>query len=142
MKMSGWFVAPVVLGAALMLGGCCGGKIADCNKIITSINKNGEEIKKATDEFTASKKAAADVDKFSKTIDKVGDEVKAIDVKDETLKASAKEYHDMLEKLAKAAKDVNSTNPTVQAKALADLNSIDATETQIINKINGYCGAK
>ena len=77
MKMSGWFVAPVVLGAALMLGGCCGGKIADCNKIITKINKNGEETKKATDEFTASKKAAADDDKFSKTIDKVGDEVKA-----------------------------------------------------------------
>ena len=75
-------------------------------------------------------------------MDSVGDEIKAIDVKDETLKKSAKDYHDMLEKLAKAAKDVNSTNPTVQPNAIKELNSIDATETKIIGEINGYCGAK
>lgn len=138
----GWIVAPVLLGAALMMSGCCGGKIADCNKLITSINKHGEVIKKATDDYTASKKTPADLDKFTKSIDKVGDEIKALELKDETLKTSAKEYHDMLEKLTKAAKDANSSNPTVATKGLADLNSIDASETQIINKVNGYCGAK
>lgn len=142
MKMAGWLVAPLALGVVIALGGCCGSKIADCNKVITSINKNGDIIKKATDEFTSSKKTAADVEKFSKTVDAVGDEIKAIDVKDETLKKSAKDYHDMLEKLAKAAKDVNSTNPTVQSNAIKELNSIDATETKIIGEINGYCGAK
>jgi len=132
-----------VVGVGLVAGalGSRGGKVADCNKAITALNRNGETIKTATDEFTGSKKTSVDVDRFSTTIGKAGDEVRDLDIKDQTLRRATNDYHDMLDKLAGAAKDVNSTNRAVQAKALADLNSIDRTEAQIIGRINSYCGA-
>ncbi|MBI5533130.1 MAG: hypothetical protein HY898_10460 [Deltaproteobacteria bacterium] len=135
-------LVPFVLGAALLLGGCCGSKIAECNKLIESINRNGQVITKALDKFSASKKTKADAEELGKKLDTVGDEIKAIELKDETLKSSAKEYHDMLDKLSKAAKDATATDAKTQAKALEELEQVTKTEDTIVNKVNSYCGAK
>jgi uncharacterized coiled-coil DUF342 family protein len=138
----GYVLAPVVLGASLLLGGCCGSKIAECNKLIESINKNGQVITKSLDKFGSSKKTKADADELGKTLEGIGDEIKAIELKDETLKASAKEYHDMLEKLSKAAKNATSSDAAAQKKALEELEQVTKTEDTVVNKVNTYCGAK
>ena len=111
----GMALVPFVVGAALLVSGCCGSKIAECNKLIESINKNGQTITKALDKFGSSKKTKADADELGKKLDTIGDEIKAIELKDETLKASAKDYHDMLDKLSKAAKDATATDAKTQA---------------------------
>jgi len=138
----GMTLASVVLGSALLMGGCCGNKIAECNKLIESINKNGQTITKSLDKFGSSKKTKADADELGKKLDAIGDEIKGIELKDETLKASAKDYHDMLDKLSKAAKDATSSDAKVQAKALEELEQVTKTEDTIVNKVNSYCGAK
>jgi hypothetical protein len=137
----GMLMTTVVLGTALLLGGCCGSKIAECNKLIESINKNGQVITKSLDKFGSSKKTKADAEDLAKTLDGIGDEIKAIELKDETLKASAKDYHDMLEKLSKAAKDATATDAATQKKAMEDLDQITKSEDKIVNKVNTYCGA-
>ena len=142
MKIHLGVLGPVVLGTALLVSGCCGNKIAECNKVIDSINKNGQVITKALDKFSSSKKTKADADTLAKALDGVADEIKAIELKDETLKSSTKEYHDMLDKLSKAAKDATSNDEQVQNKALEQLDQVTKTEDQIVNKINSYCGAK
>jgi hypothetical protein len=131
----------LLLVGALGMSGCCGSKIAECNKLIESINKNGAVITKSLDKFSASKKTAADATELGKTLDTVGDEIKGIELKDETLKGAAKDYHDMLDKLSKAAKDATSSDVATQKKALEDLDKVTKTEDQIVDKVNSYCGA-
>jgi hypothetical protein len=141
MKVHFGLLGSLVLVGALAMGGCCGSKIAECNKLIDSINKNGQVITKSLDKFGASKKTAADAAELGKTLDTVGDEIKGMELKDETLKGAAKDYHDMLDKLAKAAKDATSTDIATQKKALEELDKVTKTEDQIVDKVNGYCGA-
>lgn len=138
---TGLTLASAVLVSALAFGGCCGNKIAECNKLIDSINKNGTVVTKSLDKFGSSKKTKADAEELGKTLDKVADEIKAIELKDETLKGAAKDYHDMLDNLGKAAKDATSSDVAVQKKALDDLEKVTKTEDQIVDKVNSYCGA-
>lgn len=145
MSMTSWFVrllGPIAVACVLLATGCCSGRIAECNKLIGVINKNTEVIKKATEKLNSSKKTTADINEFAKNMDQVGDEVKAVDVKDETLKGHAKEYHDMLEKLSNAAKNVGSSDPAVQMKAIADFTSVEVQESALIGKVNSYCSGK
>jgi hypothetical protein len=139
---SGWRWGSAMLAGALLLSGCCGSKIAECNKFIGVINKNSETIKKGAEKLNSSKRTGADIVEFAKAIDQAGDEIKAVELKDDALSKFAKDYHDMLERYAAAAKNMNSTDSAVQSKALAELTGIDATEAALVNKINGYCGGK
>jgi len=139
---SDWLLASVMLAGALLLAGCCGSRIAECNKFVGVINKNSEAIKKGADKLNSSKRTPPDIAEFAKSIEQAGDEAKAVELKDETLRGLANQYREMLEKYAAAAKNMNSTEPGAQNKAQAELTSIDATEAALINKVNAYCGGK
>jgi hypothetical protein len=116
-------------------------KTAQCKELIDSINSHGKTVSSALDKFGASKKKKADSDALAATLDTAADEVKALDLPDATLKSSALEYHNMLDKLASAAKDANSPVPSKQKKALDDLDTVIKTESKIVDKVNLYCGA-
>jgi len=152
----------VLVLAALSVAGCCKGKssstdsspisiptptvttkskTAQCKEIIDSINSHGKTVSGALDKFGASKKTKTDADTLAKTLDTAADEVKALDLPDATLKGAAQDYHDMLDKLAKAARDANNPSPAKQKKALDDLDQVIKTESKIVDRVNIHCGA-
>jgi hypothetical protein len=139
---SGWLLATALLAGALLLAGCCGSKIGECNKFVGVVNKNSDAIKKGADKLNSSKRAPTDIAEFAKAIEQAGEEAKAVELKDEILSGLAKEYREMLEKYAAAAKNMNSTEPGAQNKAQSELTGIDSTEAALINKLNSYCGGK
>jgi hypothetical protein len=112
----------------------------ECSKLIGSINRNGQLITKALDKFGASKKTKADADELGRTLDPIGRETVGINLKDPTLKESAKGYRDMLVDLAKAAKEATAGDAATKRRAIEQLERVTRTEDAIVNKINGYCG--
>jgi hypothetical protein len=153
--------------AALGVAGCCGGKkkstsstesttspisvpvpvepkkskLDECKELIAAINKNGKLVSTALDKFGVTKKKKADADELAATLDTCADEVKDLELKDPVLRVSAKQYHDMLDNLSKAAKDANSPVAAKRTRALKDLEQIVKTEDKIVERINTHCGA-
>ncbi|MBI5533054.1 MAG: hypothetical protein HY898_10080 [Deltaproteobacteria bacterium] len=152
----------VLVLAALGVVGCCKGKssssessplstttpisstkskTAQCKEMIDAINTKGKTVSNALDKFGNSKKTKADSDALAATLDTAADQVKALDLPDPTLKSAAIEYHNMLDKLATAAKDANSPVTSKRTKALNDLDTVIKTESTIVDKVNIHCGA-
>jgi uncharacterized protein (DUF3084 family) len=142
----GWVLGAAALGLAIGAGGCCAGKIQECNKLIAQINATGDQIEKASAKLTASKNDKNAIEDFAKTLEKGADDIKAVEVKDEALKGYSKEYHDMLDKTAKALRDMQKAvaagDQAAAAKADAEVNKLNSTESALVAKVNGYCGGK
>jgi len=114
--------------------------LAGCSRLIKSIDGDGAAIKAATEEFTASGKTRDDAARFAERIRGLASALEAIPLFNETLKSFAARYRELLEKLASAALLV--TGPEdVRARAIEELNSVDAMETRILDELNDYCVA-
>ena len=134
----------MVLSSFVGLTACCGGKVAECNKLIGVINNNAEAIKTAGDKLNqASGNDLKALDDAASTLDKAAADIKTVELKDETLKSFSKEYEGMftegataLRDAAKAAKgnDLGALN-----KATAEISKMGSTEAALVSKVNGYC---
>lgn len=127
---------------ALPLGGCGMGKIAECNKFIEAANGAQEAMRKATSKVQASDNPA-DIESVAQAMEKAGKDISGVELKDEKLKGYQKDYKDMLDKGAKACREmvaaVKSKNLGAMKKAQTDLGAIGPQETKIVGDINGYC---
>lgn len=128
--------------AALPLGGCGMGKIAECNKFIEAANGAQEAMRKATSKVQASDDPA-NIESVAQAMDKAGKDITAVPLKDDKLKSYQRDYKDMLDKGAKACREMvaasRSKNLGTMKKAQRDLGAIGPQETKIVGDINGYC---
>lgn len=138
----------VVLGFATLglLAAGCGGKVAECNKLVSVINSNAEAVKTATTKMDTSKGDPKPFEELAGAMDKAADSIKGVPLKNEELKKLAKEYEEMMRNGAKdarsmvtaaAANDVAGLN-----KAMGEMGKIETAEAQLINKLNTFCLAK
>jgi predicted nucleic acid-binding Zn-ribbon protein len=127
---------------ALPLGGCGMGKIAECNKFIEAANGAQEAMRKATSKVQASDDPG-DIESVAQAMEKAGKDIVAVDVKDEKLRGYQKDYKDMLDKGAKACREMvaaaKTKNLGAMKKAQTDLGAVGPQETKIVGDINGYC---
>ncbi len=127
---------------ALPLSACGMGKVAECNSFIEAANGAQEAMRKATSKVQASDNPA-DIESVAQAMEKAGKDITAIELKDDKLKAYQKDYKEMLDKGAKACRDMvgaaKSKNLGAMKKAQTDLGAIGPQETKIVGDINGYC---
>ena len=132
----------LLIVAAQPLGGCGLGKIADCNKFIEAANGAQEAMRKATSKVQASDNPA-DIESVAQAMEKTGKDISAIELKDDKLKGFQRDYKSMLDKGAKACREMvaaaKSKNLGAMKKAQTDLGAIGPQETKIVSDINGYC---
>jgi len=133
----------LALLGALAVPGCCGGKVQECNKLITVINKNGESIKTATAKMNAAKEDTKAIEEVAATMEKAADDIKAVEVKDQELTKFSKEYEEMLRNGARAARDMvkaaNANDLPGLTKAMGEISKVETTEANLVNKVNQYC---
>lgn len=138
-----WAAGMLAIVGALALPGCCGGKVQECNKLITVINKNGESIKTATAKMNAAKEDTKAIEEVASTMEKAADDIKAVEVNDEELKKFSKEYEEMLRNGAKAARDMvkaaNANDLPGITKAMGEISKVETTEAKLVNEVNQYC---
>ncbi|HNS95671.1 MAG TPA: hypothetical protein PLJ27_10190 [Polyangiaceae bacterium] len=131
------------LVGCLTLAGCCGGKVQDCNKLVTVINKNGESIKAATAKMNAAKEDTKAIEEVASTMETAANDIKVVEIKDEELKKMAVEYEEMLRTGAKAARDMvkaaNENDLPGLTKAMGEISKVETTEANLVNKVNQYC---
>ena len=132
----------LLLLTALPLGGCGMGKMADCNKFIDAANGAQEAVRKATSKAQASDNPV-DTESVAQAMEKASKEISAVEMKDEKLRGFQKDYKEMLDKGAKACRDLasaaKSKNLGAITRAQTDLGAIGPQETKIAGDINGYC---
>jgi DNA repair ATPase RecN len=138
-KLSSLFlVAPI--SAALWLGGCGLGKIAECNKLIQGANAQQQTLKSAESKMSGT---PADMETVAVAFDKSSAEIAAIDLKDAKLKSFQKDYQDMLTRASKSCRDLSSAaktkNVAMITKAQAEISSLGGNESKVVNEINSYC---
>jgi hypothetical protein len=135
--------AKIVLACAVALAGCCGGKVTECNKLVAVINSNGEAIKKATDRMNTSKNDTTTIEDLAKAMDQAANEIKAVDVKDDTLAGYRQEYFTMLDSGAKSARSMVSAakknDSAALNKAMADISAVEGAESTLVTRVNTYC---
>ncbi|MCU0690217.1 MAG: hypothetical protein MUF54_02325 [Polyangiaceae bacterium] len=133
----------LTLSGALALSGCCGGKIQECNKLITVINTNGEAIKSATAKMNAAKEDTKAIEEVATTMDKAAHDIKSVELQNDDLKKHAAEYEQMLRNGAQAARDMvksasNNDLPGL-TKAMGEISKVETTEAQLVDKVNKFC---
>ena len=138
-----WALGLLAIAGTLALPGCCEGKVQECNKLITVINKNGEAIKSATAKMNEAKEDTKAIEEVATTMEKAADDIKAVEVKDEELNKFSKEYEEMLRNGAKAARDMvkaaNDNDLPALTKAMGEISKVETTEANLVNKVNQYC---
>lgn len=131
----------VIALATASLG--CGGKVKECNKLISVINENGESIKTATAKMNAAKDDTKAIEEMATTMEKAADNIKTVELKDTQLLEFAKEYEEMLRSGAKGARDMvtaaNNNDVAGITKAMGEVGRVETTESLLVNKINKYC---
>jgi methyl-accepting chemotaxis protein len=137
-------LATLVLSSALAMSGCCGGKVAECNKLIGVINNNAEAIKTAGDKLNqASGNDLKALEDAASTLDKAASDIKTVEIKDETLKGFSKEYETMFtdggKALRDAAKAAKGNDLGALTKATTEISKMGSTEAALVSKVNGYC---
>ncbi len=140
--------AKIFMLAIFMLGlSACDAKVKQCNDLIAVMNQAQELSTKATKANRANPDPkdfiaiADDVDKFK---DKIG----AVKLKDEKLKAYAKQYQDLFGGLSKIYREMAKATEA-KDRAAIDKQIKEMQDLKFVEKVNGlndevnkYCGAK
>lgn len=127
--MNRWTLVALLAVSASALG--CGTKAADCNAFVGVVNKNVEDMKKAS---------SGDAKGLAATIKKGNDAAKAVQIKDEGLKPLAKKYTDVWDNGAAALTAVEAaTDEAAAKKALESLEGLEKAESAVVDEINKYC---
>lgn len=124
------FAAGIALAGALMVFGCGEiTKVQECNAVIDTINKNSTAIK----EFDAKK----DLEEQAKKLEDFEKKIGEVKITDAELKKNVEEYRKMVTDMAKLARDLK--DPTKFDELEKRSNDISKTESDLVDKINGYC---
>lgn len=127
--MNRWTLVAALVLSSLASG--CGTKAADCNAFIGVVNKNVEDMKKAS---------AGDAKGLAGTIKKGNEAAKAVQIKDEGLKPLAKKYTDVWDNGAAALTALEGAADEAAAKkAIESLDGLEKAESAVVDEINKYC---
>jgi hypothetical protein len=103
-------------------------KIQECSAVIDAVNKGQDVFKIEPDEKKMDEQAKK-IEDFEKTVGEVK-------VTDPELKKHVDEYRDMVKEMAKVLRDVGKGDVGTVEKRV---DKIVAQESEVVNKINGYC---
>lgn len=103
-------------------------KIQECSAVIDAVNK-GQEVFKIDADEKKMEAQAKKIEEFEKTVGEVK-------VTDPELKKHVDEYREMVKEMAKVLRDVGKGDVGTVEKRV---DKIVEQESQIVNKINGYC---
>ncbi|QSJ17530.1 hypothetical protein JYQ62_01195 [Nostoc sp. UHCC 0702] len=130
---------------ALLFAACGESKVTQCNKIIKVANQAatiGQEISTNSQ----SQKGSKSLTEAAGKIDKIANDMKAVEVKDEKLQGFQggflKLYQDTSKSLRDTAGALDKKNLRAATGFLASLKNSTNQETAIVKEINGYCSGK
>lgn len=124
------FASGLALAGAMMAFGCGEiTKVQECNAVIDTINKNSAAIK----DFDAKK----DLEDQAKKLEEFEKKIGEVKITDGELKKNVEDYRKMVTDMAKLARDLK--DPTKVDELEKRSNDITKTESDLVDKINGYC---
>jgi uncharacterized protein Yka (UPF0111/DUF47 family) len=103
-------------------------KIQECTSVIDAVNK-GQDVFKIDADEKKMEAQAKKIEDFEKTVGEVK-------VTDPELKKHVDEYREMVKEMAKVLRDVGKGDVGTVEKRV---DKIVEQESQVVNKINGYC---
>ncbi|MBH8564022.1 hypothetical protein I8748_17830 [Nostoc sp. CENA67] len=130
---------------AILFTGCGESKVTQCNKIINVANQAatiGQEISTNS----KSEKGSKSLTEAATKIDKIANDMKAVEVKDEKLQGFQGRFLKLYQDSSKALRDTAGALDKKNLKAatgfLATLKNTTNQESAIVKEINGYCSGK
>ncbi|MEM9693632.1 MAG: hypothetical protein AAGA56_13880 [Myxococcota bacterium] len=139
-----------VFAAALMAATSsagCDHKIAQCNRLIDTMNKEQagiQNIKLGGGADAKAEESAEELVKLAEVLDRISGQVKAVELQDEQLVQHQAKYVDMATNLAKTVRDTAKAmeeHDREKAEAGAEaINKFKEPERELVNTINQYCG--
>jgi uncharacterized protein Yka (UPF0111/DUF47 family) len=119
-------LAPVAIASLVGCGEVT--KIQECTAVIDAVNK-GQDVFKIDADEKKMEEQAKKIEDFEKTVGEVK-------ITDPELKKHVDEYRDMVKEMAKVLRDVGKGDVATVEKRV---DKIVEQESQVVNKINGYC---
>ncbi|MCC6558298.1 MAG: hypothetical protein IT372_35605 [Polyangiaceae bacterium] len=138
MRFSALVSVPAVSLALLLVSGC-GSKIAECNKLIETMNAEGSKLSVKGSDAAALKKMADDLDASAKVIG-------AVDIKTPELVKfrddAKKVFTDVAAAARSSAQAVESKDLSKVAGAMKSLSESTQANSKLVSDINSFCQGK
>jgi hypothetical protein len=121
------------LSLALLFAAGCGSKVAECNKLIEVMNKEGTKIASAKPDPANFGKLADDLEAAAKAVGEV-------DVKTPELVKFRDDFKKLYTDVAGAVRAASSGDPAKTMAALKPLADMGTTSKKLTEDINKFCG--
>jgi predicted nucleic acid-binding Zn-ribbon protein len=139
----------VTSAIAILCASCGASKVAQCNSMVKVAN----QAVTVGQEFANSAKNNKDAGAASKAfttaagkIEKLGQEMQALEIKDEKLQGLktrfVKMYQDTNKGLSDTAKAIEAKNAPAMNKALVTIKAGGSQESTLVSEVNSYCSGK
>ena len=118
----------------------CGGKVAQCNKLIEVINGQQQVITDATGKLATAATDPKALGELAAALEKAAGEIEKVELADEKLKAHQGEFAGVFKGAAKTMHEMaKAKDPAAMSAKLGDLTKAMGGLAEITTKINGYC---
>ena len=137
-------VAFGALSLALALLGGCDRRVAQCNRLIDTINDEQPKLAKAVRQGPGQEPTPEALESFAKELDKLITKIKGLHLKDDKVVAYRDSYAMLAEGIATAARKTAASfeDHAEATKAAAELNSFRDREKALVKQINDYCSGR
>ena len=130
--------------ALAIVGICaCDTKVSQCNKLIEIVNKHTTPLAQSIGKLNEFDDNPAVADDFITVVDTADAEIEALDFKDESVAAFAKDYRDLMTEARKLGTGLKEAGDDIPKRndVVSSADAVVKLEDDIVQRVNTYCQA-
>lgn len=126
-----------------LLGTGCDSKVAQCNRLIDTVNKHSPKLAEAVTKLSSAEQTGPAAEEMSAVIKAADEELAGLKFSDEKIAGFAQQYRDLLGKADQVGKTMASAADASDLdkanQAMKEAVEVEQLETNIVNEVNTYC---